>query len=110
MSRLCDPLLGNDNLRLNYLEFFVLCCGTNFFFFFFPLFALYFFVRTLSCLLFRPNDGFMTQLNLYGDIEYDVDVSRTAYRRFLIASMAAQRESMSIPLRSFFFVDCERNL
>ncbi|KAG0334779.1 dual specificity phosphatase 12 [Podila horticola] len=39
-----------------------------------------------------PNDGFMTQLNLYGDIEYDVDVSRTAYRRFLIASMAAQRE------------------
>ncbi|KAI9233061.1 MAG: dual specificity protein phosphatase 12 [Podila humilis] len=39
-----------------------------------------------------PNDGFMTQLNLYGDIEYDVNVSRTAYRRFLIASMAAQRE------------------
>ncbi|KAG0355529.1 dual specificity phosphatase 12 [Podila minutissima] len=39
-----------------------------------------------------PNDGFMTQLNLYGDIEYDVNVNRTAYRRFLIASMAAQRE------------------
>ncbi|KAG0364875.1 protein-tyrosine phosphatase-like protein [Gamsiella multidivaricata] len=39
-----------------------------------------------------PNDGFMTQLNLYSDIEFDVNTNRTEYRRFLIASMAAQRE------------------
>lgn len=41
----------------------------------------------------RPNDGFMTQLLLYAAIEYDVSVNQTAYRRFLIASDAAQRES-----------------
>ncbi|KAF9081986.1 dual specificity phosphatase 12 [Mortierella sp. AD031] len=40
----------------------------------------------------EPNDGFMKQLLLYGVIEYDVNVNRTAYRRFLIASNAAQRE------------------
>ncbi|KAI8596959.1 protein-tyrosine phosphatase-like protein [Dissophora ornata] len=39
-----------------------------------------------------PNDGFMEQLSLYGDIEFDVSTDRTEYRRFLIASMAAQRE------------------
>ncbi|KAG0324810.1 dual specificity phosphatase 12 [Dissophora globulifera] len=39
-----------------------------------------------------PNDGFMDQLQLYGDIEFDVSTQRTEYRRFLIASMAAQRE------------------
>ncbi|KAG0054623.1 dual specificity phosphatase 12 [Gryganskiella cystojenkinii] len=39
-----------------------------------------------------PNDGFVTQLHLYGDIEFDVNVDRTEYRRFLIANMAAQRE------------------
>lgn len=61
----------------------------------------FFWSAPLSCFLFSPNDGFMTQLNLYGDIEYDVDVNRTAYRRFLIASMAAQRESKLIPLLIF---------
>ncbi|KAF9096034.1 dual specificity phosphatase 12 [Mortierella sp. AM989] len=40
----------------------------------------------------EPNDGFMRQLILYGDIEYDVNINRTEYRRFLIASMASQRE------------------
>ncbi|KAG0252901.1 dual specificity phosphatase 12 [Mortierella polycephala] len=40
----------------------------------------------------EPNDGFMTQLILYGEIEFDVTTDRTAYRRFLIASMATQRE------------------
>jgi hypothetical protein len=45
----------------------------------------------------RPNDGFMTQLLLYGEIEHDVNVNRTAYRRFLIASNAAQRESKCPP-------------
>ncbi|KAK3844074.1 MAG: protein-tyrosine phosphatase-like protein [Linnemannia gamsii] len=40
----------------------------------------------------EPNDGFLTQLLLYSQIEYDVNVNRTAYRRFLIASDAAQRE------------------
>ncbi|KAI1295080.1 dual specificity phosphatase 12 [Mortierella claussenii] len=40
----------------------------------------------------EPNDGFMKQLTLYGDIEFDVNVNRTEYRRFLMASMAAQRE------------------
>ncbi|KAK5815924.1 protein-tyrosine phosphatase-like protein [Linnemannia elongata] len=40
----------------------------------------------------EPNDGFMTQLLLYAEIEHDVNVNRTAYRRFLIASNAAQRE------------------
>ncbi|KAG0199027.1 dual specificity phosphatase 12 [Mortierella sp. GBA30] len=39
-----------------------------------------------------PNDGFMTQLHLYGDIDFDVSTDRTQYRRFLIASMATQRE------------------
>ncbi|KAF8918267.1 hypothetical protein BGZ58_004884 [Dissophora ornata] len=34
----------------------------------------------------------MEQLSLYGDIEFDVSTDRTEYRRFLIASMAAQRE------------------
>ncbi|KAG0248292.1 hypothetical protein BGZ95_008122, partial [Linnemannia exigua] len=42
----------------------------------------------------EPNDGFMTQLLLYSQIEYDVNVNRTAYRRFLIASDAAQREML----------------
>ncbi|KAF9152340.1 dual specificity phosphatase 12 [Linnemannia schmuckeri] len=42
----------------------------------------------------EPNDGFLTQLLLYGAIEYDVNVNRTAYRRFLIASNAAQREML----------------
>lgn len=45
----------------------------------------------------RPNDGFMTQLLLYAEIEHDVNVNRTAYRRFLIASNAAQRESKLNP-------------
>ncbi|KAF9913093.1 dual specificity phosphatase 12 [Linnemannia zychae] len=40
----------------------------------------------------EPNDGFLSQLLLYGQIDYDVNVNRTAYRRFLIASNAAQRE------------------
>ncbi|KAG0287779.1 dual specificity phosphatase 12 [Linnemannia gamsii] len=40
----------------------------------------------------EPNDGFMTQLLLYAAIGYDVNVNQTAYRRFLIASDAAQRE------------------
>ncbi|KAF9348456.1 hypothetical protein BGX26_000149 [Mortierella sp. AD094] len=39
-----------------------------------------------------PNDGFMRQLILYGEIEYELDISRTSYRRFLMASMASQRE------------------
>lgn len=41
----------------------------------------------------RPNEGFVTQLHLYGDINFDVSVNRTEYRRFLIANMAAHRES-----------------
>lgn len=40
----------------------------------------------------EPNDGFMRQLMLYGDIGFDVSTNRTEYRRFLMASMAAQRE------------------
>ncbi|KAF9951400.1 dual specificity phosphatase 12 [Mortierella alpina] len=40
----------------------------------------------------EPNDGFMRQLILYGDIGFDVSTNRTEYRRFLMASMAAQRE------------------
>ncbi|KAF9279812.1 dual specificity phosphatase 12 [Mortierella alpina] len=40
----------------------------------------------------EPNDGFMRQLMLYGDIGFDVSTNRTEYRRFLMASMATQRE------------------
>ncbi|KAF8977564.1 dual specificity phosphatase 12 [Entomortierella lignicola] len=40
----------------------------------------------------EPNDGFVTQLLLYGKIDYDVSKDRIEYRRFLISSMAAQRE------------------
>ncbi|KAF9994679.1 dual specificity phosphatase 12 [Entomortierella chlamydospora] len=39
-----------------------------------------------------PNDGFIKQLLLYGEIEYELDINRTPYRRFLMASMASQRE------------------
>ncbi|KAF9974366.1 tyrosine protein phosphatase yvh1, partial [Modicella reniformis] len=39
----------------------------------------------------EPNDGFMTQLYLYADIEFDVNIKRTKYRRFLIACMTLQR-------------------
>ncbi|KAF9919485.1 dual specificity phosphatase 12 [Linnemannia zychae] len=42
----------------------------------------------------EPNDGFITQLLLYDKVEYDVSVNRTEYRRFLIASDAAQREML----------------
>ncbi|KAF9419924.1 dual specificity phosphatase 12, partial [Entomortierella beljakovae] len=40
----------------------------------------------------EPNDGFLRQLILYGDIEYELDISKPEYRRFLMASMATQRE------------------
>ncbi|KAF9579834.1 dual specificity phosphatase 12 [Lunasporangiospora selenospora] len=39
-----------------------------------------------------PNNGFRAQLDLYADIEYEVDINRSEYRRFLISAMAAERE------------------
>ncbi|KAK3828510.1 MAG: protein-tyrosine phosphatase-like protein [Benniella sp.] len=41
-----------------------------------------------------PNDGFVRQLILYDDIQYDVSVNNTAYRRFLMAVMAEQRQTI----------------
>ncbi|KAF9345332.1 dual specificity phosphatase 12 [Mortierella sp. NVP85] len=41
-----------------------------------------------------PNDGFVRQLILYDDIQYDVNINNTAYRRFLMAAMAEQRQAI----------------
>lgn len=40
-----------------------------------------------------PNDGFMEQLNLYYDLNFEVDQSHAAYRRFLVATMAEEQKS-----------------
>lgn len=47
--------------------------------------------RKRSCV--APNDGFMEQLNLYYDLDFDVDTSHVEYRRFLVASMAEEQKS-----------------
>jgi dual specificity phosphatase 12 len=41
-----------------------------------------------------PNGGFFNQLQIFQDIDYTVDQQRTEYRRFLMATMAEERESM----------------
>lgn len=40
-----------------------------------------------------PNDGFMEQLSLYFDLEFDVDAKHVEYRRFLVAGMAEEQKS-----------------
>jgi dual specificity phosphatase 12 len=40
-----------------------------------------------------PNDGFMEQLNLYYDLDFQVDSSHVEYRRFLVATMAEEQKS-----------------
>ncbi|KAF9166367.1 dual specificity phosphatase 12 [Actinomortierella ambigua] len=50
------------------------------------------FVRTKRPLV-GPNQGFMSQLQMYYDIGYDVNTSHTQYRRFLIESMAVERQT-----------------
>lgn len=40
-----------------------------------------------------PNSGFFSQLELYHEIDYTVDQTRTEYRRYLMANMAEERES-----------------
>ncbi|KAG0233409.1 hypothetical protein BGW42_007494 [Actinomortierella wolfii] len=42
--------------------------------------------------LVGPNEGFLSQLQMYYDIGYDVSTSHTQYRRFLIESMAVERQ------------------
>ncbi|KAG2176268.1 hypothetical protein INT43_005502 [Umbelopsis isabellina] len=39
-----------------------------------------------------PNSGFFSQLELYHEIDYTVDQTRTEYRRYLMANMAEERE------------------
>ncbi|KAI8968317.1 protein-tyrosine phosphatase-like protein [Mycotypha africana] len=40
-----------------------------------------------------PNAGFMEQLSLYYDLNYEVDPKHAEYRRFLVASMAEEQQS-----------------
>ncbi|KAF9975471.1 dual specificity phosphatase 12 [Actinomortierella ambigua] len=49
------------------------------------------FVRSKRPLV-GPNEGFMSQLQMYYDIGYDVNTTHTQYRRFLIESMAVERQ------------------
>ncbi|CAO3656577.1 unnamed protein product [Mucor hiemalis] len=47
--------------------------------------------RKRSCV--APNDGFMEQLGLYYDLDFEVDTSHVEYRRFLVASMAEEQRN-----------------
>ena len=47
--------------------------------------------RKRACI--APNDGFMEQLDLYYDLNFDVDATHVEYRRFLVASMAEEQKS-----------------
>lgn len=40
-----------------------------------------------------PNNGFMEQLGLYYDLNFDVDSKHAEYRRFLVATMAEEQKS-----------------
>ncbi|OBZ89656.1 Dual specificity protein phosphatase 12 [Choanephora cucurbitarum] len=40
-----------------------------------------------------PNAGFMEQLTLYHDLEFDVDARHVEYRRFLVATMAEEQKN-----------------
>ncbi|RCI01401.1 dual specificity phosphatase 12 [Rhizopus stolonifer] len=40
-----------------------------------------------------PNDGFMEQLSLYYDLDFDVDARHADYRRFLVATMAEEQKN-----------------
>ncbi|KAG1454251.1 hypothetical protein G6F56_007368 [Rhizopus delemar] len=40
-----------------------------------------------------PNSGFMEQLSLYYDLNFDVDSKHVEYRRFLVASMAEEQKN-----------------
>ncbi|KAI9271728.1 protein-tyrosine phosphatase-like protein [Phascolomyces articulosus] len=40
----------------------------------------------------QPNSGFMEQLDLYQLLQYRVDTSHVAYRRFLVAGMAREQQ------------------
>ncbi|RUP16932.1 protein-tyrosine phosphatase-like protein [Jimgerdemannia flammicorona] len=41
----------------------------------------------------NPNTGFFTQLEIYHDVRYDVDVKHAAYQRFLMANMTDEKKS-----------------
>lgn len=47
--------------------------------------------RKRSCIAL--NDGFMEQLDLYHDLNYEVDNTHVEYRRFLVATMAEDQRS-----------------
>lgn len=43
-----------------------------------------------------PNEGFLAQLDLYENIDYELDQKHAAYRRFILANMAEEYNSKYI--------------